>query len=186
MWRPQITWSLCRHCRKTSSVVGMAPRACRICSVTGRNTEGGHALCREIPPAETALVPEDWTNTAPLRHAESSNKGSARDIGKRYRANRGAVRLERWTLQAGPPPGFRRQRGGCRKQGYPTPTTRRNHRSITGPVLLVGCHEYSLTAHHKFWVRNSPGLAGLPSSLLHPPVPISMAANNPSDPGFGS
>ena len=109
--------SLCRHCRKTSSAVGMKLRACRNCSVTGWNGKGEHVLGRGNPPAEPALIPEGRTNNVLLRHAEPSNRGSAGDLGKRYRANRGVVRPGRWTFWYPSPPGYHMQCGGCRQHG---------------------------------------------------------------------
>ena len=74
----------------------------------GGMRKGVHVLRRGNPSADPALVPEGWINIVLLRHAESSNRDSARDFGKRRRASRGIVRLERWTSWTNPP----RQREG--------------------------------------------------------------------------
>ena len=116
----QMACSLWRHFLDTSSLVKVTSRAYRVRFIIGRKVKGECALDRGNPSAEPTLnvIPEGWTKTAPLHHTESSDRDGARNLEKKYRASRGAVRLERWTSWAGPPPRSQRQYEGRRRQGY--------------------------------------------------------------------
>jgi len=110
---PQMAWSLCRHCRERSSSVDILLRVCRARFVTGQKVEGGCVLDRGNPAAEPTVIPASWTDTAPLRHAESRNGGDTRNLEKKGPTSRGDKKSKEWTLYMDkPPPGFQGQREG--------------------------------------------------------------------------
>ena len=59
--------------------------------------KGLYALDRGNPPREPIPILAGWSNTVPFCYPGSSYKGGARDQGKKYRASRGSVALERWV-----------------------------------------------------------------------------------------
>ena len=105
--------SLRKHCRKTSSVVGIVLRACGVCFEIGRKSvKGDDAHHRENLPAEPTPILEGLMNIARLRRVESSRKGRVRSQERMCRASRGGPRLEMPTLWADPSPGSQGQREG--------------------------------------------------------------------------
>jgi len=78
----------------------MALRACRIRFVTGKKRQKEkHALHRGNPRVEPAAVHGGWSDTVPVRRAESRNEGDTRNLEKKGLASRGDVKSKGWTFK---------------------------------------------------------------------------------------